>query len=127
MLERYRYEKYWSVIHGVLAIATVLDPRFKMRLIEFYFRQIYGSHYIVEIERVRELCCDLMKVYSSKSSIIEEPPSTSYSTSKRDGSSSKTSLANKHTPMDAKVLENVFHDQDIDDDEPFPTKLDEIR
>ena len=39
-----------------------------------------------------------MKVYSSRSSIIEEPQrsaSTSYSTSKRDGSSRKTSLANR--------------------------------
>ena len=26
-----KFEKYWSVIHGMLAIVTVLDPRFKMR------------------------------------------------------------------------------------------------
>ncbi|XP_038884881.1 zinc finger BED domain-containing protein RICESLEEPER 2-like [Benincasa hispida] len=68
-----KFEKYWSVIHGVLAIATVLDPRFKMRLIQFYFPQIYGFHHTVEIKRVRDLCCDLMKFYSSNSRTIEEP------------------------------------------------------
>ncbi|KAL0559428.1 hypothetical protein IC582_004038 [Cucumis melo] len=236
-----KFEKYWSVIHGVLAITTVLDPRFKMRLIEFYFPQIYGSHYTIEIKRVRELCCDLMTFYSSKSSTKEEPQrstSTSYLTLKRDGSSSKISLPNKkdrhlkfeefvsnvendvnnvkskldryldesllprtkdfnilqwwklngvkynvlyeiakdvlavpittvasesafsiggrhvgphrsqihenllealmctqdwlwaedkHTPIDAKVLENVLHDRDLDDDEPFLTEVDKIR
>ena len=58
-----KFEKYWSVIYGVLAIATILDPRFKMRLIELYFPQIYRSHYTTEIKHVIELCCDLIYIY----------------------------------------------------------------
>ena len=113
----FMFEKYWSVIHGMLAIATILYPKFKMRLIEFYFSQIYWSHYTAELERVRELCFDLMKFYSSKSSIIEESQcstSTSYSTSKWDGSSSKTSLANRkdgHLKFEEFVI-NVENDVD---------------
>ena len=30
-----KFEKYWSVIHGASVIATILDPKFKIRLIEF--------------------------------------------------------------------------------------------
>ncbi|KAK3206175.1 hypothetical protein Dsin_020221 [Dipteronia sinensis] len=29
------FEKYWDVIHEVMVVATMLDPRYKMRLIEF--------------------------------------------------------------------------------------------
>lgn len=94
-----KFEKYWSVIHGVLAIATVLDPRFKMRLIQFYFPQIYGSHHTEEVQRVKELCCDLMKFYTSSSNTTEDPQRStstiSSSSSKRDGSSSSTSLVNR--------------------------------
>lgn len=59
-----KFEKYWTTIHGILAIATILDPRFKMKLIEFYFPQIYGDKSSTEIEKVRELCLDLVKEYS---------------------------------------------------------------
>ena len=32
-----KFDKYWSVINEIMAIATVLDPRFKMKLIEYFF------------------------------------------------------------------------------------------
>ena len=31
------YEKYWDVIHGVLAIENILYPRFKKMVIHFFF------------------------------------------------------------------------------------------
>ena len=38
-----KFNKYWGEIHNLLAIATVLDPRFKMKLVEFYFPKIFGN------------------------------------------------------------------------------------
>ena len=38
-----KFEKYWNVFRGILYVATVLDLRYKMKLIEYYFPQIYGS------------------------------------------------------------------------------------
>ncbi|XP_050237821.1 zinc finger BED domain-containing protein DAYSLEEPER-like [Mercurialis annua] len=35
--------KYWNDCSLVLAIAVVMDPRFKMKLVEFSFRQMYGE------------------------------------------------------------------------------------
>ncbi|XP_062093715.1 zinc finger BED domain-containing protein RICESLEEPER 2-like [Humulus lupulus] len=58
-----KFEQYWTSIHGILAIATVMDPRFKMKLIEYYFPKIYVGEYQNEVERIRMLCYDLVKEY----------------------------------------------------------------
>lgn len=38
-----KIEKYWKGCSLVLAIAVVMDPRFKMKLVEFSFSKIYGE------------------------------------------------------------------------------------
>lgn len=38
------FDKYWKECYRVLAIAVVLDPRFKMKLVEFTFTKIYGEN-----------------------------------------------------------------------------------
>ncbi|KAK2655817.1 hypothetical protein Ddye_008869 [Dipteronia dyeriana] len=55
--------KYWDAIHGVMVMATVLDPRYKIRLIEFYFPSILGADYMTHLESIRKLCLDLVKEY----------------------------------------------------------------
>jgi hypothetical protein len=36
-----KFEKYWSKFSVVLAIAVVLDPRYKLRLVKYYYSKIY--------------------------------------------------------------------------------------
>ena len=58
------FNKYWGEIHNLVTIATVLDPRFKMKLVEFYFPKTFGnedSKY--EIEKVRQICDELIDKY----------------------------------------------------------------
>ncbi|KAK3003249.1 hypothetical protein RJ639_018726 [Escallonia herrerae] len=38
-----KFDEYWKKCSLALAIAAILDPRFKMKLVEYYFPQIYGS------------------------------------------------------------------------------------
>ncbi|KAK9054660.1 hypothetical protein SSX86_025739 [Deinandra increscens subsp. villosa] len=38
-----RFDKYWKDCFLVFSIAVVMDPRFKMRLVEFSFSRIYGE------------------------------------------------------------------------------------
>ncbi|GLU04058.1 hypothetical protein SLE2022_212250 [Rubroshorea leprosula] len=38
-----KIDKYWKDCSLVLAIAVVMDPRFKMKLVEFSFTKIYGE------------------------------------------------------------------------------------
>ncbi|XP_062089890.1 zinc finger BED domain-containing protein DAYSLEEPER-like [Humulus lupulus] len=39
-----KFDKYWSNCCLVLAVAVVMDPRFKMKLVEFTFSKIYGEN-----------------------------------------------------------------------------------
>jgi len=38
-----------------MVIAAVLDPRYKMKLIEFYFPIIYGDAFFVRVERIKKI------------------------------------------------------------------------
>jgi hypothetical protein len=38
-----KFDKYWKVKNNVMVIVTILDPRFKMGYIQFYFSQLYDS------------------------------------------------------------------------------------
>ncbi|KAJ0241249.1 HAT protein [Hirschfeldia incana] len=40
---RKRFEEFWNRNHRVLAIATILDARFKMKLVEYYYPLFYDS------------------------------------------------------------------------------------
>jgi len=48
-----KFDKYWSTINGVLAVAAILDPRDKLACVEFYFEVIYGDKAYGEIQRVK--------------------------------------------------------------------------
>ena len=64
-----KFEKYWFEIHGVLVKEPVLDPRYEMKLIEYFFPRIYGRESPLEVERIRKLCFDLVKKYKNDVSI----------------------------------------------------------
>ena len=32
-----KFEKYWEEIHGVMVVTIMLDPRYKTKLIEYFF------------------------------------------------------------------------------------------
>ncbi|XP_043725221.1 zinc finger BED domain-containing protein RICESLEEPER 2-like [Telopea speciosissima] len=57
-----KFDKYWKDCSLVLAVAVVMDPRFKMKLVEFSFSKIYGddaSTYIKIVdEGIHELFLD---------------------------------------------------------------------
>lgn len=48
------FDKYWKSSCLVLAIAVVMDPRFKMKLVEFSFTKIYGEDALAFINTVDE-------------------------------------------------------------------------
>ena len=50
----------------MLAIAVVLDPRFKMDLVEYYYRQIHGHNPEKYIQRVRSTFVDLYMDYGGE-------------------------------------------------------------
>ena len=61
-----KFEKYWSVVHGFMAMVAVLDPGFKMKLIQHYFDLLYGDGAKKEIENVLSFCYDILKDYQAR-------------------------------------------------------------
>ncbi|KAK2658680.1 hypothetical protein Ddye_005213 [Dipteronia dyeriana] len=67
-----KFDKYWSDISGVMVVAVVLDPRYKMLLVDyFHFSKIYGSSASSQREIVHELLKDLIKEYELGSNLVE--------------------------------------------------------
>ncbi|RLM65821.1 hypothetical protein C2845_PM16G00740 [Panicum miliaceum] len=64
-----KFEKYWDIANKLLEIATILDPRYKMKSIEYYYRLIYDP-FVAElrIESARKSFLELFGEYASQPS-----------------------------------------------------------
>nr|XP_027072008.1 zinc finger BED domain-containing protein RICESLEEPER 2-like [Coffea arabica] len=58
-----KFEKYWEECSLMLAIAVVLDPRFKLALVEYYYNALYGKGGERYVDRVRNAIADLFVEY----------------------------------------------------------------
>ncbi|KAH7860224.1 hypothetical protein Vadar_010936 [Vaccinium darrowii] len=58
-----KFDKYWKDCCLVLAIAVVMDPRFKMKLVEFSFTKIYGDEASNYVRLVDEGIHELFNEY----------------------------------------------------------------
>jgi len=58
-----KFNKYWGVISGVMTISIVLDPKYKIDLLDYFPLKIYGEESDCEIEKVKTLCNDLVREY----------------------------------------------------------------
>jgi len=58
-----KFDKYWGFINGVMAICIVLDPMYKIDLLDYFFPKLYGEKFDCEIEKVKIIFKDLVKEY----------------------------------------------------------------
>ena len=58
-----KFNSFWANVSVVMAIATILDPGYKMKLLEFYYPNIYSDNSDLEIEKIKNLCYDLLDEY----------------------------------------------------------------
>ncbi|WOL20326.1 U-box domain-containing protein 30 [Canna indica] len=61
-----KFDKYWGVINGVMIVGTILDPRYKMLLLNYFLPRIYGDDAEYEIEKVKNMCRDLVNEYENQ-------------------------------------------------------------
>lgn len=61
-----KFSKYWSEYSPILAMAAVLDPRYKMQYVEFTYKKLYGSNFREHSDRVREKLHDLFSEYVTR-------------------------------------------------------------
>ncbi|KAL7184809.1 hypothetical protein ACSBR2_026865 [Camellia fascicularis] len=88
MLEKLDY--YWKVINGIIGVAAVLDPRYKIKLLKWFYPKIYGVQAFEEIEKIRVICCNLLEEYNLKLMVKEARSSCVNSSSSRTENSQST-------------------------------------
>ncbi|XP_042386507.1 zinc finger BED domain-containing protein RICESLEEPER 2-like [Zingiber officinale] len=62
-----KFEKYWNIMNCLLAIESILDPRYKMKTVQFYYPLVYGDMSSYEIEKLKKKLCDMVEEYEKKS------------------------------------------------------------
>ena len=79
-----KFNSYWANVSVVIVVTAILNPKYKMKLLKFYYPNIYGNNSDLEIEKIKNLCYDLVDEYGDvdESSVNNEGKShTSASTS----------------------------------------------
>lgn len=61
-----KFDKYWDKCNTTLAVASVLDPRYKMKLVECYYPQIYGDTSEHHIKQVVDTFKNLYEEYVAR-------------------------------------------------------------
>ncbi|CAN1160485.1 Zinc finger BED domain-containing protein RICESLEEPER 2 [Linum perenne] len=61
-----KFDSYWDVIHGILGVAAILDPRYKMKLVEWSLRKIYGDLAGYHITRITDILYSLLNAYHQR-------------------------------------------------------------
>lgn len=56
-----KFDKYWNKCNFSLAVAAILDPRFKMKLVEYYYPQIYGDS---AAERIKDVSDGIKELFN---------------------------------------------------------------
>ncbi|MFS7947322.1 putative ribonuclease H-like superfamily, hAT-like transposase, RNase-H [Helianthus anomalus] len=63
-----KYDKYWSIVHGFMGVAAILDPRYNLSIMKHSFPKLYGSKKVAsdEIEKHRTFIYELFEDYKRK-------------------------------------------------------------
>lgn len=75
-----KFDKYWEEYNIYLSCATILDPRFKVKFVEYSFTKLYGIEEAGrKVDRVLDTLNKLFNEYKESSgSLIVSPPPPSF-------------------------------------------------
>lgn len=76
-----KFDIYWNKCSLSLAIAAILDPRFKMKVVEYYYPQIYDSSAPDHVKEVSDSIRELFTEYSIGSTSVTVDQGVGSSTS----------------------------------------------
>lgn len=93
-----KFDKYWGECNMLFSFSTILDPRYKTKLIEFVFPVLYQDDSDKNIELVKK---SLYELYESYASAYNE------SQSKQEQSSTRTIMENSQSSRGSYELHSV--------------------
>jgi hypothetical protein len=67
-----KFDKYWNKSNIALIVASVLDPRYKRKIVEFYLKKVYPYTYQSELDKFNDVMKKMYQCYASTT------PSTSH-------------------------------------------------
>ncbi|KAJ8629482.1 hypothetical protein MRB53_022805 [Persea americana] len=65
-----KFDKYWLDFSLILAVAVILDPRYKLQFVDWAYKNIYGVD-SYEFKRVKDILQSLFESYSENMSNID--------------------------------------------------------
>uniref|UniRef100_A0ACD5VTX7 Uncharacterized protein n=1 Tax=Avena sativa TaxID=4498 RepID=A0ACD5VTX7_AVESA len=77
-----KFEGYWDLTRPVMAFASILDPRYKMKSIEYFFQLIYGNDQFTAkatIEAIKQNFTSLCNDYEHSADSLKNPAVLFYS------------------------------------------------
>jgi hypothetical protein len=106
-----KFDKYWRKSNVALAVANVLDPRFKRRVVEFYLKRFHRNSYQAELDKFNGVLRNMFQCYLSVTSSAK---------------SSNTHATSSDQFMDTVVteLDNFFFENESFDDDGEVCELD---
>ncbi|KAH9779813.1 hat family dimerization domain containing protein expressed [Citrus sinensis] len=70
-----KFDKHWHDMSEILSIACIFDPKFKIRLVEYYFSMIYGDDATSRVHIVHGDCQSIVKKYKARYASADSSPS----------------------------------------------------
>ncbi|KAJ9542939.1 hypothetical protein OSB04_029445 [Centaurea solstitialis] len=111
---------YWYVIHGIMGMAAVLDPRYKLKFVELLFHVLYGEDRVaVELEKLKELVYSLFQEYECNDPGVKDNNQSVSGISSRSSASSSN-----HRVEFIKLLSNIASIANQHNDLGCTTELD---
>ncbi|KAE8671157.1 hypothetical protein F3Y22_tig00111990pilonHSYRG00058 [Hibiscus syriacus] len=100
-----KFDKYWGTCNLLISIGAILDPRYKMKLLEFSFHTIYSNNEASrEMQIVRCILYELYQEYVEVHKATNVVSSTDGSQSVSIGGTSKSSVSSLFSQFGKGVL-----------------------
>ena len=74
-----KFSKYWADFSTILAIACILDPRYKLSCVDFFYKKFYGADSL----QFRDLKKKLFSLFNEYSAKVSSSASAGTSTQRR--------------------------------------------
>ncbi|XP_023745566.1 zinc finger BED domain-containing protein RICESLEEPER 3-like [Lactuca sativa] len=120
-----KFNKYWSVIHGIMGMAAVLDPRYKLKFVELLLPMLYGEEKTkIEFQNLGGFVKTLFQEYESSNASKKRMSEGVSGGSVPDSSSFVSSISSGHRVGFKKLLSDIASITRDDDESGGMSELD---